>query len=331
MAALRLSAHRGILVLIALACVVGTSDLVPATGRPADEATNGSPEVGEPYTGQHHDEHGGGWSRHPFRHFQLLVHDDLIVGNYTLVSTRRVSHTVYELTYRARLTNGAPRHGLTALDAMAQLARHSEGTDIVDGELTFGDVAAGTSAPSRDTFTIRHDYRHFFDVRLLRWTVSAQRDLAVPTSWVGAWHVTLTYRDPATGAVTAMEETDGVIRADEPVGFGFSGPLAGCGGRMTDGTLALTCALRALPTAPCRVKGTLELTITRVADALTGSGAWHATGHGCNPPLNAGQTVAVSGIRLGRDPGPAPAVASTLLRRFVSQPLFVLFATAASN
>jgi hypothetical protein len=244
------------------------------------------------------------------------------------VSSQRVTRTVFEFTYRARLTNAAPAHGLAALDVTARASSHSAATQIVDGELTFGDVAAATSARSLDTFTIRHSHGMAPDLSALRWSVSALRELAVPPSWAGAWHITLTYRDPTTGAVTAVEETDGVIRADEPVGLAFSGPLATCAGRMTEGALKLACELRALPTAPCHVKGVFDLTLTRIGDSVTGAGAWQATGPDCQPPVSAGQTVAVSGIRLSNDPGPAPAIASTLLRRFVSQPLFVLLATS---
>jgi hypothetical protein len=252
---------------------------------------------------------------------------ELTIGGYTLVSSQRVTRTVFDYTYRAQLSNPGPAGGLAALGVTAQVMSLSPATQIVDGTLSFGDVPAGGAAASVDTFTIRQDRAVAFNPAALAWTINARRELAVPESWAGAWHITLTYRDATTGAVTAVEETDGVIRADEPFGLGFSGPLAACHGGLSDTRLTLHCTLASI-TTPCSISGSLDLLVDRAGDTLTGTGAWGASGLGCTTPVDGGQTLAITGIRLSPDPGPAPASPSTLLRRFVSQPLFVIFASS---
>jgi hypothetical protein len=84
----------------------------------------------------------------------LSAHADLVVARYSLVSQKRVSRTIYEYTLRAQMTNiGGPAvSGVTAT-----LVSTPPGVTILDGELTFGDVAANLPKVSSDTFLLRHD------------------------------------------------------------------------------------------------------------------------------------------------------------------------------
>ncbi len=75
---------------------------------------------------------------------------DLSVGNYSLVSSKRVSRTEYEYTYRAKVTN----NGQDAKNVMAQVTSNSSNTTIIEGILEFGNVAAGATITSSDTFII---------------------------------------------------------------------------------------------------------------------------------------------------------------------------------
>src|SRR4030095_9143165 len=139
-AASRFVTSRSILVLVALACVVGTSDRAPATNQPANRGGAGHEDRDEDGP-QHDDPHRLPPHHHHHHHRQPspLAHADLIVGHYTLVSSQRVTKSLFEFTYRARLTNAAPAHGPAALDVTARASSHSAATQIVDGELTFGD------------------------------------------------------------------------------------------------------------------------------------------------------------------------------------------------
>lgn len=92
---------------------------------------------------------------------------ELTIGNYTLVSSKRVSRVEYEYTYQAQVTND----GEDAKNVMAQVTSSSPYTTVVDGILEFGDVAAGASATSTDTFTIKHNRSYSLDWSVLAWDV----------------------------------------------------------------------------------------------------------------------------------------------------------------
>lgn len=92
---------------------------------------------------------------------------DLSIDNYTLVSSKRVSRVEYEYTYRADVTND----GQDAKNVMAQVTSNSPYTTIIEGNLEFGDVAAGSSVTSSDTFIIKQDRRYPFGWLALTWYI----------------------------------------------------------------------------------------------------------------------------------------------------------------
>jgi hypothetical protein len=92
------------------------------------------------------------------------------VISYTLVSSARVTLTVSSFTYRAHVINPLPAP-LTRVQAT--VSSRSTATQIVDGNVEFGDVAAGATAASADTFTIRHDRRVPFNPANLTWSVGS--------------------------------------------------------------------------------------------------------------------------------------------------------------
>lgn len=93
---------------------------------------------------------------------------DLTVGNYTLVSSKRISVTDFEYVYKAQVTNT----GQAMRGVVGTVVSTNPATTIVEGTLSFGDVAAGGSAISVDTATIRHNRSQPFDLSKLVWTVA---------------------------------------------------------------------------------------------------------------------------------------------------------------
>jgi len=76
--------------------------------------------------------------------------------SYPLISSKRISSTVFEYTYKANIKdfgNGG------ATNVSAQLQNWPSQVTVVDGNLGFPDVPAGGQVLSTDTFTIRIDRR----------------------------------------------------------------------------------------------------------------------------------------------------------------------------
>lgn len=81
------------------------------------------------------------------------------VASLNLLNSKRVSRTDYEYTYTVDLTNT----GANTTNTTATVNSTSSHTTVIDGDLTFGDVATNTTATSSDTFTIRQNRRYPFD------------------------------------------------------------------------------------------------------------------------------------------------------------------------
>src|SRR5512136_1224136 len=93
---------------------------------------------------------------------------NLTIGNYVKVSEKRISRTVYEYTYRASITNS----GSDVLNVVATVASNSPHTIIMDNMLSFGNVSAGATVGSSDTFTLRQDRLYPFSWSNLAWNIS---------------------------------------------------------------------------------------------------------------------------------------------------------------
>ena len=101
----------------------------------------------------------------------------LTVGNYQLISSKRITRTVYEYTYKASISN----IGGNADDVTARLNISVPGITVLDGELSFGDVNAGATTVSADTFTVQHDRVYAFDESALQWEITVAPKLASPS------------------------------------------------------------------------------------------------------------------------------------------------------
>ena len=94
---------------------------------------------------------------------------DIEIDNYTLVSSTRISRTVYEYTYTADASNW----GTADATISATLASTVASIAVMDGAVSFGDVLEGATEVSTDTFTIRQDRSQPFNADALVWTVQA--------------------------------------------------------------------------------------------------------------------------------------------------------------
>lgn len=94
--------------------------------------------------------------------------ENLTLDNYSLISKNRVSRTDFEYTYHADITNTGP----VVENVVATLSSTSPHTIVVDGDLSFGFVGAGTTVTGSDTFTIRQNRRFPFSWADLSWAVS---------------------------------------------------------------------------------------------------------------------------------------------------------------
>ncbi len=117
--------------------------------------------------------------------------ENLTVGNYVLAGRERIERSVYDYTFRADITNN---NTYDIRNATAKLKDNAVSADVPDGTLSFGDVPAGGTVTSTDTFTVRVNRRFEFEASSLTWETDFSSD--VPPE------ITLTMHDylyPAAG------------------------------------------------------------------------------------------------------------------------------------
>lgn len=110
----------------------------------------------------------------------------LSIDNYTIVDVQRVSRFDFEYTYTADVTNG----GHALVNVAGALSSGSPYLTVIEGAVSFGDVAEKATVTSRDTFVIRHDRRYSIGYDDFIWNLSGDS----AQSLVAEFRV-----DPATG------------------------------------------------------------------------------------------------------------------------------------
>lgn len=95
---------------------------------------------------------------------------DLTVGNYTQEASQRVSRFEFVYTLRAEVTNTGP----DVRNVSAVLTGQPDNIVVIEGALSFGDVASGATVTSIDTFVLQVDRRFPFDPNTLEWNISAE-------------------------------------------------------------------------------------------------------------------------------------------------------------
>jgi len=133
----------------------------------------------------------------PPLHAQSL---NLTIGNYQLVSSKRISSTVWEYTYRANITNGS---SMAAMGVTATVRSLLPTAKLIDSVLNFGNVAANTTQTSTDTFILQIDRRYPLNLSDLSWTINN-----VVCAPLDKCHVAGTY-DPTTGLCSNPPAADG--------------------------------------------------------------------------------------------------------------------------
>ena len=94
--------------------------------------------------------------------------NDLTISNYTQIAKKRVGRTIFEFTYKADVTNSG---SFGYVNVAATVTSNSVHTVVVDGGLSFPDVAANATKTSIDTFSFVQDRRYPFNQDDLVWEV----------------------------------------------------------------------------------------------------------------------------------------------------------------
>ena len=166
-----------------------------------------------------------------------LAAPELTISNYQLVDSKRISRTVFEYTYKAEITNT----GSDAVEVTATLSVDAPGVTVLDGELSFGDVPAGASVESSNTFSILHNRQHSFGVDALMWSVEFETGIVAVSATAGeGGTISPANQDVNTG-------TPAIFTVTPEPGYVIDS-VHGCGGTL-DATLYTTAPI----TAACTV------------------------------------------------------------------------------
>lgn len=95
--------------------------------------------------------------------------DGLSIHTYTPAGTARVNRYETTLAFYADITSTGPAY----VNALASLTSKSPHIKVIKGSLAFGNIDAGATRRSTDTFIVRHDRRFPFDELSLTWNITA--------------------------------------------------------------------------------------------------------------------------------------------------------------
>ncbi len=104
--------------------------------------------------------------------FSSFAYADITIGKYKYIKIKRINLFKYEHTYRARLTNDTE----DKIFASATLIKPIGFSHINDGYLDFGEVDAGETVISDDTFTITGPWFLPFYYSKLKWEINSALD-----------------------------------------------------------------------------------------------------------------------------------------------------------
>ncbi|MFH2091142.1 MAG: hypothetical protein ABIJ31_02155 [Pseudomonadota bacterium] len=99
-------------------------------------------------------------------HTAAMAESALEYNSHTQVSKKRIDRFVYEYSFTVTITN----NGQDADAVKATFSINSPYTTIIDSEVTFGNISAGTTVTSTDTYTIQQDRRYPFDTDAVTWS-----------------------------------------------------------------------------------------------------------------------------------------------------------------
>ncbi len=97
------------------------------------------------------------------------------IDGYVLEESRQIDDNTVEYTYRASLDNDA----FPASRVTARIIDVPDGITLIDGTLSFGDVAANGRKDSDKSFVLRRDLSQPFRVEDLAWAIEAEREASL--------------------------------------------------------------------------------------------------------------------------------------------------------
>lgn len=152
----------------------------------------------------------------------------LTIGDYVIVSSKRLSRTEFEYTYKASVTNT----GEGVNNVTATLTSGVAIMTVLEGTLSFGNVAAGAKVQSVDTFTVRVNRTSPVGSDAFIWNIAGDpatplraRFSAVPPSGPAPLQVTFIPDPITTAAVISYEwdlNGDGTFERRDTVGGNVS-------------------------------------------------------------------------------------------------------------
>jgi hypothetical protein len=148
----------------------------------------------------------------------------------------------------------------------------------------------------------------------------------IPEEWAGEWQITLTFRNAESGDITGAQGTSNVLCPGDPLGVALleamvSEDPSDCSGTATESQIDVSCSSQVAYEA-CLLDVTLQFTIDLSDDTMTGVGEWMAVGDcGLLVPVNEGETITISGVRLGTDLTKCDSPTSSFFQKFVRHQL----------
>ena len=212
---------------------------------------------------------------------KAAISPTLQVTNYVLISKRKASNSEFDYTYQAKVRNLGT---MTAFDVKAKADSLKPAIKLKNPNLKFGTVPAGSSVPSRDTFTLRKAEATVFNPADLQWQFDqkfAPSANAGPDQSVNAGSTV--YLD---GSGSGNDDED----EDEPLGYQWSFVSKPAGS-----TATLSNASKVNPTFIADKTGTYTLQLTVQQDGRSSEPDSVVITTNNSPPVaNAGADQSVS-------------------------------------
>ncbi len=106
--------------------------------------------------------------------------DELSVEGYDLVSEQRITRTIFEYTYRARVRNSGNPGARLLTGVTGTVSSLSPSTTVVDAQITVGTILVRGQVITSDTFSFRQNRTLPFNPSNLRWTFAGT--IVAPTA-----------------------------------------------------------------------------------------------------------------------------------------------------
>ncbi|WP_129779573.1 Ig-like domain-containing protein [Peristeroidobacter soli] len=168
------------------------------------------------------------------------------VTNLVLVSSQRYSSYLTDFTYRIQVVN----QGGALENATASVTSSAAATTILDNEVILGNVTAGSTFVSTDTFTLRQDRRVAFDPTRLSWIINAADANTPPVAHAGPDQTV------RTGALVTLNGTASTDADGDPLTYSWT-----MVSRPNGSTAVLSSSVAAMPTFTPDRGGTYVLSL----------------------------------------------------------------------